>query len=937
MSSSNFRLGISLSAVAMTICVPAVVQAQTRTFNIAAQPASSGIREFAQQAGIQVIAAGRDAEGLRTNAVKGAMDVRAALDRLLEGTGLAVRSFNNDVAVLAASDDASILVTGSVLQTQKDIASRRNSTLVVDTLSQDDIQSLPDTTIADSLRRITGVTTLNNDDIGQFASIRGVNPDLVPVTVNGINLASIGDTGGGRRQANLQVIPSRAVQQLQAYKSSTPDMESGSMGGLINLVPASAYDFHKRTLIAEVSTNYSTDMDTSNVNTAGGNKGSPLGSGAALTYAQTFGGNDQFGVVLNGFWQQRVKDQQNDTIPGRLYYKNSGVATNPEDPNWNGAAVPSQFGSYNYTNRYRAWGGSVMLEFRPSDNFKSSLFGFLYNNNESETRNYWHLYTFSNPTNITENTGTITAKSADTEWRHNTFERNTRGLIWSNHLDTGKAGVFDFRAGYTYAGWHNIQPVADYLYSGVNQQVSYDMTADQRFTLANPDALINAANYKLNGASITEMNAFQDVADAQLDYKFNAGEKDRGFGFMTGLAFRHLYLARDYSATVYNTDKSAMTGYSVVPGTVMGIPYPVMWLDQQAFWSTAVPKLTVNAAGSASSSLASDYQYSENIFNAYGALTFATEKLRVIAGLRYDHTNFTAAAPETIDGAYQQAFAKSQGEYEKLLPSINALYSFTPQLRLKAGYSRTLGRPNPQDIAAVETIAEDDNTITRGNPNLRPRVSDNFELGLEHYFNHGNGMLTLGLFAKDVKGDILTVEHEEVLNGETYFVTEPINGDKSTYRGVEIGFVDNKLDFLPGPLANLGVSGNLLYVKGRTAYTYNGERRVKNQLFNQMKWAGNAALFYNVADKGEVRVAYNYQSKYIDTLGDDPWLDIGYGAYDTVDVTVRYDLSEHWRVQAEARNLLNNNRTRLIGPDLRYTRADIEYGNLFFLRLIYTM
>jgi hypothetical protein len=44
--------------------------------------------------------------------------------------------------------------------------------------SQDEIGSLPDLTIAETMRRITGVTTIYNDDIGQFASIRGCTPTL---------------------------------------------------------------------------------------------------------------------------------------------------------------------------------------------------------------------------------------------------------------------------------------------------------------------------------------------------------------------------------------------------------------------------------------------------------------------------------------------------------------------------------------------------------------------------------------------------------------------------------------------------------------------------------------------------------------------------------------------------------------------------------------
>ncbi len=118
---STFRQITSVVAVSTAICVPAVVHAQTRDFDVPAQAASSGIRLFAQQAGVQVLVAGRHAEGRTINALRGEMDVRAALDHLLAGTGLTVSSYDGEVAILAApeegrtaeSGETAIVVTGS--------------------------------------------------------------------------------------------------------------------------------------------------------------------------------------------------------------------------------------------------------------------------------------------------------------------------------------------------------------------------------------------------------------------------------------------------------------------------------------------------------------------------------------------------------------------------------------------------------------------------------------------------------------------------------------------------------------------------------------------------------------------------------------------------------------------------------------------------------
>ena len=91
------------AAVAAAILAPVAAAAQTRTFDVPAQEASGGVRALARQGGIQIIVAGSAAAGRSTNAVRGRMDVHAALERLLAGTGLVVRSFDGRMAVLGAA------------------------------------------------------------------------------------------------------------------------------------------------------------------------------------------------------------------------------------------------------------------------------------------------------------------------------------------------------------------------------------------------------------------------------------------------------------------------------------------------------------------------------------------------------------------------------------------------------------------------------------------------------------------------------------------------------------------------------------------------------------------------------------------------------------------------------------------------------------------
>ena len=83
--------GLVASAVIVSMLASSPALAQTRSFDVPAQDASTGIIEFGKQADIQIAVAHSDAAGARTNAVKGDMTVDKALTRLLAGSGLAAQ------------------------------------------------------------------------------------------------------------------------------------------------------------------------------------------------------------------------------------------------------------------------------------------------------------------------------------------------------------------------------------------------------------------------------------------------------------------------------------------------------------------------------------------------------------------------------------------------------------------------------------------------------------------------------------------------------------------------------------------------------------------------------------------------------------------------------------------------------------------------------
>src|SRR6202051_3504664 len=80
-------LTLPLGRAAMTTAM-----SQTIAFDVPGQEAATAIPEFARQAGLQIIAPADKLKGVKTHSLHGAIDPRAALKLLLEGTGLIVAS-----------------------------------------------------------------------------------------------------------------------------------------------------------------------------------------------------------------------------------------------------------------------------------------------------------------------------------------------------------------------------------------------------------------------------------------------------------------------------------------------------------------------------------------------------------------------------------------------------------------------------------------------------------------------------------------------------------------------------------------------------------------------------------------------------------------------------------------------------------------------------
>lgn len=139
----------------------------------------------------------------------------------------------------AATD--SIIVTGVRLQAKKEIAAKREISVISDSIGSDEIGTLPDFGLGEALARVPGVSTIQNNARreAQFLSIRGLNADYNLVQIDGVSLPA---NEIGRRNVSLDVIPSSLASRVEVYKSVTAGMNGNAIGGIANLRTRSAFD-----------------------------------------------------------------------------------------------------------------------------------------------------------------------------------------------------------------------------------------------------------------------------------------------------------------------------------------------------------------------------------------------------------------------------------------------------------------------------------------------------------------------------------------------------------------------------------------------------------------------------------------------------------------------------------------------------------------------
>ncbi len=295
---------------------------------------------------------------------------------------------STEVPTPEVTEEGDIVVTGIRASLRATMDLKRDAQGVVDAISAEDIGKFPDTNLAESLQRITGVSIDRSNGEGSFVTVRGFGPEYNLVTLNGRQMptATLGDgaSAPASRSFDFANLASEGVAAIEVYKTGRAEIPSGGIGSSINIRTPRPLDRPgTRGSIAARGA-----LDTSQ---NGKNQITPEVSGIFSTTLA----DDRIGIMVNGTYQRRKGSANQVSVgfrDGFLGSENAwgslpNNAAQVNRPTGNQVYEVPQEATYSTVDLDRERiNGQAVIQIKPTDSLTATA-DFTYSSNKFELRN----------------------------------------------------------------------------------------------------------------------------------------------------------------------------------------------------------------------------------------------------------------------------------------------------------------------------------------------------------------------------------------------------------------------------------------------------------------------------------------------------------------------------------------------------------------------
>ncbi|MDQ1154376.1 TonB-dependent receptor plug domain-containing protein [Brevundimonas sp. SORGH_AS_0993] len=288
---------------------------------------------------------------------------RVRMGALLGGVALAVlpaqalaQSAVPERATEAATEVEAIIVTGARNATRRAETEQHRADIVSEVVSADELLTIPSTSVAAALKRLPGVSTVNDRGTGdaRYVTIRGLDGALNVYTLNGVRLAT---SNRGDRAVALDLLPPDGLDTVRVVKSVTPDLDGDAVGGTIDFRLPSPFDFNERLASLSVRASRENIADKTATDLTGA-------FSTFLNANETLG---LYGVVFHT--KRTITGERNENISYNTSWRPDGALPNSE------VVLPEStplrlisHGLDRFVNDIDRTGGNFTLEYRPNTN-----------------------------------------------------------------------------------------------------------------------------------------------------------------------------------------------------------------------------------------------------------------------------------------------------------------------------------------------------------------------------------------------------------------------------------------------------------------------------------------------------------------------------------------------------------------------------------------
>lgn len=773
-----------------------------------------------------------------------------------------------------------VTITGNRLGQAQALSRQKSAGNIKNVVASDLIGRFPDQNVAEALQRIPGITITRDQGEGRYVQIRGTNPNLNNVSINGEQIPS---PEGDVRFVALDVIPANVLSSIEVNKTITPDMDGDAVGGSINL----------NTLAPRA------DQTVFNLTVAGGYNNnveylSPLLGQISGAYGKRLGEEQKFGFLIGGSYDRDNRSTDNN----EMEYDEAELQE-------------LVLQDYEITRVRTGITTSADYRFSPT----SMIFlNAIYNRFSDQEYNRTVL---------------IEPEAQERELKDR-FEAQTIFSLSTGgeHSLTDNLEI-DYMLSYSYAG-ENTSPEYVSIYKKEYEDEQGESIEFMQFDRSDPnfpqysvipgspegadplqfqdfslDALefTNELTEDQHFTSRLNLKTYYNLGSFQGEFKFGGLYRTKRKSLDPEKQFFSYEGNRTYQDLLGDFEDTDFMGGRYTIGLAADPQIVRDWFAQERDQFEPIFEDTfVDSQGE-------DYTATEDTYAGYLMTNLSKGPLHIIAGFRYENTRTeyrgnTVEFDEEGELIPEAQSTVTNRNFDFFLPMVNVNYNLNNSTVLRFAWTNTFAKPNYFDLAPYRIINREDEEIELGNPDLLPTRSMNLDFMAEYYFS-SIGILSGGVFYKNIRDFRYTrlyfYQEPEFLGFET---EQAVNGNDALLTGVELNW-QQQLTFLPGFLSGLGIFVNYTYTWSEAELFGETDEEVRTvTLPGQNNSAANFALSY---ERGGFngRIAANYSGAFVDELRDSDDSDRYYDERLQIDFSASQQVARNLRVFVEVLNLTN--------------------------------